>query len=26
MILLSGMQPGKDIEIVFSGLREGKKL
>jgi FlaA1/EpsC-like NDP-sugar epimerase len=26
MILLSGMQPGKDVEIVFSGLREGEKL
>jgi len=26
MILLSGMQPGKDIEIVFSGMREGEKL
>lgn len=26
MILLSGMQPGKDIEIVYTGLREGEKL
>ncbi|MBN8575740.1 MAG: polysaccharide biosynthesis protein [Cytophagales bacterium] len=26
MILLSGMQPGKDIEVVFTGLREGEKL
>jgi FlaA1/EpsC-like NDP-sugar epimerase len=26
MILLSGLELGKDIEIVFTGLREGEKL
>jgi FlaA1/EpsC-like NDP-sugar epimerase len=26
MILLSGYEPGKDVEIVFTGLREGEKL
>lgn len=26
MILLAGYEPNKDIDIVFSGLREGEKL
>jgi FlaA1/EpsC-like NDP-sugar epimerase len=26
MIQLSGLEPDKDIEIVFTGLREGEKL
>lgn len=26
MILLSGLEPGKDIDIVFTGMREGEKL
>lgn len=26
MIQLSGLEPGKDIEVVFTGLREGEKL
>ncbi|HET9031723.1 MAG TPA: nucleoside-diphosphate sugar epimerase/dehydratase [Dokdonella sp.] len=26
MILLAGKQPGRDIEIVFTGLRSGEKL
>lgn len=26
MVMLSGMTPGKDIDIVFTGLRDGEKL
>jgi FlaA1/EpsC-like NDP-sugar epimerase len=26
MVQLSGLEPGRDIEIVFTGLREGEKL
>ena len=26
MIVLSGLVPGKDVEIVYTGLREGEKL
>jgi FlaA1/EpsC-like NDP-sugar epimerase len=26
MVYLSGLEPGRDIDIVFTGLREGEKL
>jgi FlaA1/EpsC-like NDP-sugar epimerase len=26
MVLLAGLEPGKDIDIVFTGLRDGEKL
>jgi FlaA1/EpsC-like NDP-sugar epimerase len=26
MIILSGMRPGKDVQIVFTGLRPGEKI
>jgi FlaA1/EpsC-like NDP-sugar epimerase len=26
MVVLSGLEPNKDIDIVFTGLREGEKL
>ena len=26
MIRLAGLQPGKDIEIVYTGLRPGERL
>jgi FlaA1/EpsC-like NDP-sugar epimerase len=26
MVLLAGLEPGKDIDIVFTGLRQGEKL
>jgi FlaA1/EpsC-like NDP-sugar epimerase len=26
LVLLSGKKPGKDVEIIFTGLREGEKL
>ena len=26
MIRLSGLEPGKDIEVVYTGLRPGEKI